>query len=775
METTKSRFQPEEDNLFNQIMFRFLPYWPLFTGLLVTCVIAAFVYLRYATPLYEISATMLIKDEKKGLDDSKIMESLNIFSPNSIVENEMEILQSRGLMNEVVNKLHLYAPVFSEGHINSVSAYESSPVIVCLANPELLDTSHSDKKIYFKYDTARRFVNMENKTYPLDEWRNTSYGLLKFIENPNLKKSESKPFYFNLVSPKKITTSVLENLQVSAPNKLATVIKLALKDENPKRGEDILNELINTYNRSSIDDKNEFSKKTLSIVTDKLTSVQSQVDSIQRLINQYKEQNGIVNLSEQSQLFLQDAGDNDQKISDINRQIAVLDEVEEYVNSKDHNEGVIPTTLGVNDPILSNLIQRLYDLEINYQRLKMTATENNPAIVSLANDIEKTKANILENTRVQRISLSASRKNLNTTLDVYSSKLKNIPDKERALIGISRQLSALNNTYDFLLQKREEASLSNASTLANSRTVDKAESSIKPISPKKLIILSMAVAFAFGAGCVIVIWKENFSSKILFRSDIHKYTKIPVIAEVLNVKIKASGLTNSQRNAIIIEQFRKLAACMGLYGREVFKKRILVTSSISGEGKSFVSTNLASTLAVKGKKVILLDFDFRNPNISRSFNLSGQAGIYEFLEGEKEPFEIIKRSKENNLFVAGTGIVPLERAEEFFSSDKLRELFIYLEEVFDFIIVDTPPVEPITDAYILSEYCDASLYVLRHGYTPKTIIRLLDQNNETKTLKNIAIVFNAVKPRGFIKHTYGYGYGFSYQYGYNQKRRKTGA
>jgi tyrosine-protein kinase Etk/Wzc len=775
METNIKRLQPEEDNLFHQFMFRFLPYWPLFAGLLVTCVAAGFVYLRYATPLYEISATMLIKDEKKGLDDSKIMESLNIFSPNSIVENEMEVLQSRGLMSEVVNKLHLYAPVFSEGRINSISAYQSSPVIVSLANPELLDTSLADKKIYFTYETDQKVIHMENKIYPLNQWINTSYGTLKFISNPNFQKIKNKNFYFFLVSPKKITNSVLENLQVTAPNKLTTIIKLALKDESPKRGEDIINELINTYNLASIDDKNEFSKKTLSIVTDKLTSVQSQVDSIQKLINQYKEQNGIVNLSEQSTLFLQDVGDNDQKVSDVNRQIAVLDEVEEYVKSKDHNDGVIPTTLGVNDPVLSNLIQRLYDLEINYQRLKMTATENNPTMVSLANDIEKTKSNILESTRIQSVSLNASRKNLNTTLDTYSSKLKNIPNKERALIEISRQLAALNSTYDFLIQKKEEASLSNASTLASSRTVDKAESSIKPISPKQAIILFMTVGFAFTLGIVIVICKENFGSKILFRSDIHKYTRIPVIAEILNVKKKTRRLTEDQKNTIITEQFRQLIACMGLYGKNVARKKILVTSSISGEGKSFVSTNLASTLAVKGKKVILLDFDFRNPNVSRSFNISEEVGISDFLEGEKELYEIIKSSSQSNLFIAGTGSVPLEKVGELFSNERLTDLFNYLEEVFDFIIVDTPPVEPISDAYILSEYCDASLYVLRHGYTPKTIIQLLDQNSETKTLKNIALVFNAVKPRGFIKHTYGYGYGFNYQYAYNQKRKKTRA
>src|SRR6266487_5391361 len=206
METIKKGLQIEEDTLFNQLMFRFFPYWPLFIGLLIICGIGSFVYLRYATPVYEIYATILIKDEKKGLDDSKMMQSLNVFSPNNIVENEMEILKSRGLMNTVVTNLNLYAPVFSEGRVRSMSAYTSSPIIVRVKKPGQLDTLLENKKIYFTYDVNRKSVNVEDKNYPLNQWVNTSYGILKFAVNPNLKTIDTKPLYFYLISPKEITT-----------------------------------------------------------------------------------------------------------------------------------------------------------------------------------------------------------------------------------------------------------------------------------------------------------------------------------------------------------------------------------------------------------------------------------------------------------------------------------------------------------------------------------------------------------------------------------------
>lgn len=257
----------------------------------------------------------------------------------------------------------------------------------------------------------------------------------------------------------------------------------------------------------------------------------------------------------------------------------------------------------------------------------------------------------------------------------------------------------------------------------------------------------------------------------MFRSDIDKYTNIPVVGEIVDSQNKYS-LIDAQKNPVSAEQFHHLAAAIGLYDKNIRGgKKLLVTSSIEGEGKSLISTNLAITIALSGKKVILLDLDLRNPQISHSFNIDNEIGIADFLEGGREPYEIIKHSEHNNLFVAPAGTVK-SKISELLLNDKLKELFNYLEEVFDFIIIDTPPIEPVSDAYILAEYSDSTLFVIRHRHTPKAIVRLLDQNNKIKSLKNIAIVFNGVKARGFIKHSYGYGYGFGYEYVYKQESKK---
>src|SRR6266542_293824 len=768
MEKNKKGLEIEEDNFFNEIMFRFFPYWPLILGLLVISIIIAGAYLLYTTPTYNISATLLIKDEKKGIDDPSIMQSLNISSSSNIVENEMEVLHSRALLREVVMKLDLYAPVFSDGPLlKTTSAYTSSPVIVQVKDPDVLDTATGSLQLYFTYDTTKQLVKLENKNHPLNEWTNTPYGVLRFISNPKLKIADTtNPLYFTLLSPKLLVASLVQNLLVTQPNS-STIVELTLPDQNIQRGKNILNELIYAYDRASVSDQNQFAAKTLSIVSARMLEVQHQVDSIQNLINVYKVKNGIVDLSAQSLEYLRNAGENDQQVSEINRKIAVLNEVEKYANTKD---GIIPSTLDVDNEVLRDLLKQLNDLEISYERLKMTASENNPALVSLSNQINKTRSNILENARIERISLNASRNNLNTTGSSYSSQLKNVPDKERALVEISRQLTVLTNTYDFLLQKKEETSLTFASTIPDSRIVDLAESSIYPASPNKPIVLGIAVVAAMGICLLIILKKEVFNAKILFRSDIDKYTDIPVVAEIVDVKNKDS-LINAQNNPGSTEQFHHLAAAMGLYEKNICGKKLLVTSSIKGEGKTLISTNLAITLASSGKKVILLDLDFRNPQISHIFKIDKEAGIAEFLEGGKDPYEIIKHSEYENLFITPAGSAK-SKMNELLLNEKLKEFFDYLEEVFDFIIVDTPPIEPVSDAYILAKYSDSTLFVIRHRYTQKAIVRLLDQNKKIKSLKNIAIVFNGVKARGFIKHAYGYGYGFGYEYVYNQEKGK---
>ena len=753
----------KEEHSLKLLLFQYIPYWPLFLLLMAICGAGAWTYLYFTTPMYQATANILIKDEKKGVDNPEAIESLDIYTPKNIVENEIKVIQSRELMKEVVKKLNLYAPVFEEDGMVSRSAYTSSPITIEAQEPDKLQ---SQEKVYFKYVDSQVVIN--NHRYPLNAWVTTPYGVLKFSPNPNLYETVDHPYYFSLMRPKSIANYYIYSMDVEPSSKTSSVLTLTLQDEVPSRAENILNELIDKYNSIAVDEKKTLAANTMTFVEDRINHVVRELDSIEGKIQKFKSSQGVVDLDAQGKLFLQNVGDNDRKLSDINMKLAVLNQVEKYVTNKDTQAGIVPSTLGVDDPMLSRSLQQLYDSELQYEKLKKTVAEGNPIMQSLKNEIESIRPHILENIKNQRDGLIASRSNISATNGMYGSVLQSIPQKERELIEVSRQHAIKNDVYSFLLHKREETALAYAASVAESRVIDKAQASGQPVSPNKSFIYLGAFALAFMLGIGWVSGRELLSNKVLFRSEIEEVAPVPVAAEITKVPGKQHLVVNDPEKIFIAEQFRQLRAAIGLYGKKAKKKKLLVTSSIPGEGKSFMSNNLALSLALAGKKVVLLDMDMRNPVTSSVFKMDDRNGVAEYLEEEATPDAIVYSTEYNNLFVVPAGRATMNPTELLLSKN-VGGLMDYLENSFDYIIVDAAPIDPVTDAYVLSEYCTDTLFVIRHNYTPKAMVKLLEANNTFKVLKNIAIAFNGVKPRGFVKKDYGFGYGYGYTKVYGEK------
>ena len=335
------------DNLFSKLWFRYFPYWELFVVLLWVSLICAWFYLRYKIPVYESTTAILIKDEKKGLDDSKMLESLNLLATKKIIENEIEVLRSRSLMHEVVNKLHLYAPVFEEGTWVPNSAYNSSPIKILHNDPDLLEQTG---KIYFTIDSTSEQIVVGKESFPFNQWVNTPYGMLKFARNATVTDFRNRRFYFSLINPRQVTQALTGSLNILPASKLSTVLYLKIRDQVPERGEDILDELVFVYNKAAINDKNSLAVNTLSFVEERLNFVAHDLDSIEREIQSYKSRKGAIDIGAQGRLFLQNVSDNDQKLGEVNMQLAVLDQIEAYLVSKDKQGGIVPSTLGINDP-----------------------------------------------------------------------------------------------------------------------------------------------------------------------------------------------------------------------------------------------------------------------------------------------------------------------------------------------------------------------------------------------------------------------------------------
>ena len=759
-------------NYVSKIWYKYFPYWPIFLLFSCVCLAGAWYHLQNEIRMYSASAKIMLNDGKNDNDQSKIVEDLSAATPRKSIDNQIEVMRSRSLMAEVVKNLGLYAPVYEEGKFVDHSAYQTSPVIILSHNPDSLIEVN---KVPFSYDAKDSQVIISHKRFSLNTWVQTKYGTLQFQSNSYYSHHAKGALYFSLVSPIDMAGGFVGRLGISALNKTSNIMYISIVDESPKRAENILNELINVYNIASINEKNRVAKNTLVFIENRLTSVSRELDSIERVIKQYKSSKGAYDISAQGQMFLSNVGDIDKQLSGVNLQEDVLNQLENYVVAKKNDGGIVPSTVGINDPILSQLLTKLYEDETQYDRLKKTYGENHPMVTPILNEINKLKPSIIENIESQKKNLALNKSELNKTSNRYNSMLQNVPQKEKDLLEISREQAIKNSVYNFLLQKREENYLSYNSTIPDSRVIEQATASYIPVSPNTKRTYLTALILAFAISIVLIVGNEIFSRKILYRHEIEALTSFPIIAEIAYDRSNKLIIDGNGKRLFIAEQFRKLRTSLTFLGISSSKrKKILVTSTIPGEGKSFIAANLGLSLALTGKKVILLELDLINPTLAQKLFLNERKGISNYIAGEMEMDEIIKQTQvDENLYIIPSGPLP-DHPSEFLLSSKLPELLDYLETRFDFIVIDTAPIGPITDAYALSSYCDATLYIVRHKYTPKVLVERIDEENKINQLKNPAIIFNAVRSRGFGKSNYGYGYGYGYSYTYNNYKENSG-
>lgn len=770
------RPQPEEQlDLLPLIRQRYLPYWPLFLLAIVLAVTAGFVYLRYATPVYWVSATLLVKDEKTGMDEGDLLSSLDLSGSKKVIENEIEILKSRTLAKEVIRNLNLYAEVTVKGKIRDDVAYKSSPVRFKFLEP---DSIRGDEYtiVPMKYDPAHKRVFLGGNAYPLYDTVYTSWGKVVITPKPGAQVDVRNKQYTLRIAGEKVLAGMIQNaLQVNPTTKAGTIIGLGYSDADPERGEDILNELIKVYNNASIEDKNRTSANTMNFVDSRLRVVTQELNQVETQVANFKQREGIVDLTEQSKIFLESVSGNDKKIAEADMQLSVLDSIEDYLTSAKEDDALVPATLGLTDPVLLDLIAKLSDVELQLQRLKKTTGENSPLLESLIRQRAQLKPSVLQNVRNLRANLVASKLRVEADNQRYAGMLTGVPQKEKAFLEVSRQQEIKNNIYTFLLQKREETAVASAAAVSDSRIVDAAEASPWPISPKKPIILGVSVLAAIAGIGGLITLRDLMKREIAHRAEIEKATSAPILAEIVQDDGKEAVVIAEGRRSFVAEQFRTLRTALSYVGVNAngtlngnvngggHRKTLLVTSSISGEGKSFVSVNLAVSLSLVKKKVALLEFDLRKPRISAMLQVSREPGISNYLVGQAEIPSILQPVPGNEyLYVLPAGVIP-PNPTELILNGQLDTLINHLKAKFDYVIIDTAPVGLVTDARLLAQYADATLYVIRHQVTPKLYLKMINEIYQNKELGNLNIVFNGIQPRGasgYDANGYGYGYGY---------------
>ncbi len=776
----------DNESFFQQLAIKYLPYWPFFAVLFFLSLALSFVYLQYTVPVYESSASILIKDEKKGQEDSKMEELLNLFNTKKIVENELEILRSNEVITDVVIQMRLYAPIYTESGWHGMikrNAYLTSPVILDVSDPKSIIEV---KKVYFSVAPDANSVNIAGTVFHLNEWVKSEWGNIRFIRNPQYAlntggKDQSKvKYFFSMISVTNETDALIENLVAAPTSKQSSVITLKIKDPVPQEGEAIITNIVSSYNLNAVKKKSDIATNTLNFIEDRLRNVKFQLDSVDNSIQKYRNRTGIVDISEQSRLYLQSMAANDQQKNKMRIQMNVLNEVQHYLETRNNDtSSVVPSTFDITDPTLNQLLEKLHNTQSEYARLRKTTAENNPILSSIKDEIVKTEAAVLETIKSQKANLQTSQSYVDQ-ISIRDSAMANaIPQKEKELVEVSRQRNITADIYTFLLQKREEAaSYTVSSIMPDSYIVDKATSTEKPVSPKKGLIYLMAMVFPLALGSSVISLKSMLNNKILYRSDIEMLTHFPVIGEIVEGKFQNGLITATKERSFIIEQFRLLrSAVKNLSDKPGHIKRIVFTSSIEGEGKSFIATNLANLITRNNKKVALLELDLHQPSICEMLGLERGVGITDYLMGKVSESEILLQTPFNpDLYFVQAGHLE-EDASELLLNGKIEVFLDYLNTKVDMLIIDMPPINPITDVYVIAPLCDYTLYVIRHGKVRKNNIKMLKENMEFHNIKNVALIFNGIKKRGIGQYSYGYGYGYGYDYkssydSYGKARKK---
>lgn len=775
---TNTRTQRDDHTgLLETIRHKYQPYWPLFVIASVLAFAVAYVYLRYATPIYKISSTLLIKDDAKAVGSS-IAEMIDPESGKKI-DNEIEILKSRTMARDVVRNLNLYGEIFERGTIRDVSVYNRGPVRILFLDPDSIKPMESSIA-ELKYDVAGRRVLLNDTPYPLGDTLSSKWGRIVVQPVPgfNPASMKDKMFYLRVTGEKALAMRFNAGLKITPANKQANVLKLEYVDPVPARGEDMLNELMRTYDAASIEDKNKTASKTMAFVEDRLRIITGELSQVEGQLESYKTNQGIVDIGEQSKMFLSTVQENDAKLSETDLQLSMLESIEQYVTNRKAGEAVVPATLGISDPVLMQLLTSLQETEMQLERMKKTTGENSPLLGSLAAQADKLRPAVLENIQSLRTNLQAGRAKLSSQNARFMGMLKGVPSKERTLLEVSRQQAIKNNIYTLLLEKREETALQYAAAISDSRIIDRGEAETFPFSPKKSMVMALAVIAGLAAVAGFIALKDMVNHKVMFRTDIEKGTSAPIIGEIMYEPNGGGIAITDGKRTPVAEQFRALRTTLSYIGINGDQKTILVTSSISGEGKSFVAINLAISLSLTKKKVVLLEFDLRKPKVSKILNVPHHPGISNYLVGHSVLGDILKKPIEGNehLYLLSAGIIP-PNPTELILNGRLEHLLATLRATFDYIIIDTAPVAPVTDARLLAPFADATLYVVRHERTPKFHLKMIEELYEQGDLGKLNIVFNGLKMRGLPGYAYAYGNGYGYGngqgygYGYTEEHK----
>ncbi|EGC20393.1 GumC family protein [Prevotella multiformis] len=758
--------------------------WYWFILSLIICGGLGAIYLRYATPKYQSSAKLLIKDDDSGSKRGQSLQNmtnLGIISNSAGIDNEMEILSSHSIAEDAIRDLKLYADYSTKGRIKNIILYRDQPLNVDV------DRAHLEK-LNMPIDLA---ITRNGTTYsvsgtysvPTDENESegpfslnrkftslpatiaTRAGIITISSNNGHSLHDGQTLKVEILSPKMASDKYVSELQVAQTSKTTSIAQLQLTDEVPQRSLDYLRQLAIVYNRQANEDKNIVALRTEKFINGRLQKINAELGKTEGQLQNYKQQNGMVELKLNAGNAVTNQNESELKLADMQTQIELFGTIAQEVESSSRNlSQVIPSNVGLDDQSSTSLINKYNELVLERNRLLRSASENSPVVEPLTVQIRELNGNIRRAIAAARQNLQIQRDALAAQVSKFNEQVAETPQQERMLTQIGRQQEVKSGLYLMLLQKREENSISLAATADKGKLIDDPQLDGK-ISPRSSIILLIALLIGLAIPALIIFLQQLFRYKIEGHEDVVRLTKLPIIADVAiasnTAKGKADIVVHENQNNQMEEIFRSMRTNLQFMLHEG-QKVVLFTSSTSGEGKTFTAANLSVSFGLLGKKVILVGLDIRRPRLAELFGIQDHRhGITNLLVKESPTAaevreQILPSGVNKNLDLLMAGPVPPNPAE-LIARKSLEDIIGILKDEYDYIMIDTAPVGLVTDTLQISRVADASIYMCRADYTPKANFEMINALANEKKLPNMAVVLNGID---MSKKKYGYYYGY---------------
>jgi capsular exopolysaccharide synthesis family protein len=745
------------------LFFKYVRFLPVFLVSVAVCLLGAYLYLRYSTPIYRVTGTLTFKqeDQNRGGKFEDIFNAKNV----SDIQAEIEILKSQVLMERVVDSVKLQTSYFAVGKIKTLNIYTACPVRLKIIK---LTDSFSSFKMNFTFPSENEFrVNKESARFKFGDVFGNSYGL--FTLSKMYGGVKGKEFNVEWKSTPEQAANYAPMVRVAPKIAGTSIYNIQIDYTNSALAADIINNLMLRYKDASIDEKNTTIKQRLDYIIQQLKRIELDLDSIEARRIMYVNENNLSGYEEQLSAYFTEQTESDIKIKDLRQQIVMINLMKEYLEDGMNNFELTPSALSISDATVGAMVTSYNMMQLERKKmLEQKIPEENIQIQAKNAELEKLRKNILESLKNVKIAYNSSIDDFYKRGSAAVSKQKEMPAKIQRLLEMERERDSKLALYKFLQEQREETAMQQAATVSGSKILSAAYPTDTPIRPNKRAIQLLAIILGIGLPAMYIFFQEIINDKINTRYDIEKLTTASVLGEVGHSYSSTSMIVSKTNRSMVSEQFRIIRSNLQYVLNKVEKPVIMITSSFSAEGKSFITTNLGGVMALAGKKTVMLEFDIRKPKLFSGMKLSSKQGITNFLVGKAQMADLpIKIPGYDNLYGISCGPVPPNPSELLLDS-RVDEMFEWLKANFDVILVDTAPVGMVSDAMTLGKFADTTLYIVRQGYTYKKQVSLIDEFYHENRLPKISIVINDVKLKpGYGYYGYGrYGYGYGYGGGY---------